>query len=374
MANPAPAHPQDPKRILIVRPSALGDVARTVPVLASLRSAYPAAEIDWLVQDAFAAAISHHPALSRVIPFARARFGSELTRFRPGPILAWLNQLKTSRYDLVIDCQGLARSGIFTWWTRARRRVGYANAQEGAWFAYNVRRHVDRNLHAVDRMLALVDSAGVPVIRDMRLYADPHETHARLNDPVLAEGRYVVVAPTSRWLGKRWPEERFAAAIQALLDSGVQRVVLVGAPSERPQCQRLATLASSEPRIVDRIGSTSVAALMALVEGSSLVLCNDSAVLHMAVGFSRPIVALYGPTHVARVGPYLREKDVIQHVREHDRIDHKDDAAGTELMSRISVEEVVAAVQARLPGPGQTPHPGPAPAEPDTPVRTDGAA
>lgn len=86
---------------------------------------------------------------------------------------------------------------------------------------------------------------------------------------------------------------------------------------------------------------------MALVERASVVLCNDSAVLHMAVGFDRPIVALYGPTLVRRVGPYGRGADVLQHVRQGDRTDHKDLAAGTQLMDRITVREVLAAVLER---------------------------
>ena len=89
---------------------------------------------------------------------------------------------------------------------------------------------------------------------------------------------------------------------------------------------------------------------MALVESSSLVIANDSAALHMAVGFDRPMVALYGPTRVDRVGPYGREADVIQHVTPSDRLDHKDGAAGRALMERIGVEEVVSRATAAFVG------------------------
>lgn len=348
-----PAVPHD--RILIVRPSALGDVCRTVPVLASLRAANPSAQIDWLVQDSFVEAISHHPALSRAVPFPRKQFGHDATRLRFGPVLAWLSELKRTNYDLVIDCQGLARSGLFTWWTRAPRRVGYSNAQEGAWMAYSVRRYADPQLHTVERMLRLVDAAGARVVRDMRLYAGDSDVAAVRGDPALGGLPYLLVAPTSRWPGKRWPQERFVACIRALLGGagsgpadGPARVVLVGSASERPQCGELIKLAAEDPRVVDRIGTTSVGRLMALVQGASAVLCNDSAVLHMAVGFDRPIVALYGPTHVSRVGPYRREGDVIQHVREQDRIDHKDAGGGVALMARIGVDEVLGAVRMRL--------------------------
>nr|HRJ50536.1 glycosyltransferase family 9 protein [Phycisphaerales bacterium] len=339
----------------IIRPSALGDVCRTVPVLASLRAAYPRATIDWLVQDTFAEAIVAHPALTSVVPFPRARFGWLARRLRLTEILRYLGELRRARYDLVIDCQGLARSGIFAWATRSARRVGYANSPEAAWLAYTDRVHADLSMHAVDRMLALVRAIGVPVTADMRLFAPARALEMIDRDPVLREP-FMVVAPTSRWPGKRWPPERFVEVIHRVLDAmngtgvgaGIGRVVMVGAASERPQCALITRLAASEPRLIDRVGATGVGELMALVARSSLVLGNDSAVLHMAVGFDRPIVGLYGPTHVSRVGPYGRERDVIRHVREGDRIDHKDDASGKALMDRIGVEEVAAAVIARL--------------------------
>ncbi len=339
-----PLPPPHAERILLIRPSALGDVCRTVPVLASLRAAYPRARIDWLVQDTFAPAILRHPALSSAVPFPRGLFGRYSRRARFGPILRWMGGLRRARYDLVLDCQGLARSGMFAWATRAPRRIGYANAQEGAWLAYTIRERVERSLHAVDRMLRLVQAAGIPARADMRLYCDPEEAAAVEEDPQLRGGGYVLIAPTSRWPGKRWPQERFAGAIRRLLESGVDRVVLVGSESEREQCSVLTSMAASDPRVVDRIGATSIGRLMALVRRAAVVLCNDSAVLHMAVGFDRPIVALYGPTRISRVGPYRREGDVIQHLREDDRADHKDPSVGVELMSRIGVDEVVHAV------------------------------
>ena len=113
---PPPCPPRDGPRVLIIRPSALGDVARSVPVLATLRRAMPNARIDWLVHEGFADAIRHHPALDGVLPFPRKHFGA-LWR-RPAAALdaaAWAADLRGRRYDIVFDFQGLARSGLFVW-------------------------------------------------------------------------------------------------------------------------------------------------------------------------------------------------------------------------------------------------------------------
>lgn len=348
MPNPDP--PSIPHRVLIIRPSALGDVCRSVPVLASLRRAWPGAQIDWLVQDAYAPAIEAHPGLTRAVHFARRRFGSLLRGGRVGEVFAWLGALRRADYDLVLDCQGLLRSGVFAWFTRAPRRVGFADARELGWLGVNKRVRGAENLHTVDRMLELVRAVGVEPIRDLRLYSDPAARERVRGDVALAGRRFVLVAPTSRWPGKRWPADRFAAAACELLGRGVEAIVLVGAPSEREQMGPLLDLAKREPRVIDRIGSTSVADLMALVEASALVIANDSAPLHMAVGFDRPIVALFGPTRTERVGPYGRAVDVIQHTKPGETLDHKNEAAGCALMDQISVEEVVRAAVARLSG------------------------
>jgi lipopolysaccharide heptosyltransferase I len=332
-----------PSRILLIRPSALGDVCRSVPVLVSLRRAFPDATIHWLVRDTFADAVEHHPALDGVVRFPRTDLSRRLKRGQPGPTLDFLQSLRRARYDLVIDCQGLARSGLFAWITHAPRRVGFANARELGWLGLNERHHIPRDMHTVDRMLELLRQAGIEPSHDMTLHSPPAERERVASDPALA-GRYAVLAPTSAWPGKRWPTDRFAHIAAALLERDYAAVVLTGAASERDQITQLIELAAQNPRIIDRVGATSVGGLMALIEHASLVIANDSAALHIAVGFDRPLVGLFGPTRVDLVGPYHREQDVIQHVNPGDSLDHKNEHTGLELMRRITAEEVLARV------------------------------
>ncbi|MBN8596669.1 MAG: glycosyltransferase family 9 protein [Planctomycetes bacterium] len=335
-----------PSRILIIRPSALGDVCRTVPALVSLRAAFPHAQIDWLVQDANAEAIRHHPALSNVIEFRRGQLGAGFSRGTTTPFFKFVNMLRANKYEVVYDLQGLFRSGFMAWATGAPRRIGLRNARELGWLGLNERHLAPWSLHAVDRMLEVIRLSGVQPVVDMRLHANP-EAQARVRaDETLRDGPFAIVAPTSRWESKRWPADRFAMVTTALLNRGYSRVVIVGAPGEREQCAPLVELASRDPRVIDRIGKTSIAELMALTEASSLVVANDSAIIHMAVGFNRPLIGLYGPTHPGKDGPYQRDSDVIHHPPER-TIRHK--AISTnELMQAISTEEVIA----KIPMPG----------------------
>jgi ADP-heptose:LPS heptosyltransferase len=311
-------------------------------VLASLRAAYPGAAIDWLVQDSFRDAVAAHPALSAAIPFPRREFAAW---WRPGVLGAfrdWLGSLAKGSYDLVLDCQGLARSGLFAWSTRAPRRIGYADARELGWLGVTERVRVPATFHSVDRMLALVEAAGIEAVRDMRLYAPPADREAVAHES-LGSIRYALLAPTSRWPGKQWSADRFAGLARELLArGGFEAVVLVGARNEREQIAPLLRLAEGDRRVIDLVGETSIGRLMAIVERAALVVANDSAALHMAVGFDRPLIALYGPTRVDLVGPYGHADRVVQHVRPGDVMDHKNAAAGRAMMDRIALEEVVA--------------------------------
>ena len=342
---------RDPDDILIIRPSALGDVCRSVPVLVSLKRRYPSANIDWLVQDAFAPAIQHHPDLRRAIPFPRTRMGRDLLRGKPGSLLSFIRALRKPRYGLVVDAQGLFRSGFFAFATGAPIRVGDRAARENGWIFATRSVRTDTRSHTVDRMLQIAKAAGARPSADLRLHTSPSQRGDAERLLTAALGRHarlppIVLAPTSRWAAKRWPTERYLELARHLLATTPHPIAVVGGPGERTQCASLLRLCKAEPRAADLVGKTDVGSLLAIIERARLVVANDSAALHMAVGFDRPIVALFGPTDTGRVGPYGRTGDVIQHP-DPDRTDHKRDA-GAITMRQISVREVIDACRRRL--------------------------
>ncbi|MBL1217549.1 MAG: glycosyltransferase family 9 protein [Planctomycetes bacterium] len=346
MAESAPA--SIPQRLCLVRPSALGDVCRTVPILVSLRRAFPEAHIDWLVQDSFAPAIQAHPDLSGIIPFPRAHFGKFGRSWQATTdFVDWAADLRRRQYDLVLDCQGLARSALFTWCTRAPRRVGYARAREFASAAYTHRHPCDLSLHTVDQMLSLLEHEGLTVCRDMQLYTRPEDSQwweAEAAKHAIQGDRYAVFAPTSRWPAKRWPEDRFRSLIDPVLDRGFSHIVIVGTQAERSQCVSLLEAAGRDV-VVDLMGQTDVGKLMAVLARAGLVIANDSAALHMAIGFNRRFIALYGPTNIEAVGPYpleITQPWVIQHVQVGEPLNHKDTSPGAaRMMERITLQEVI---------------------------------
>ncbi len=343
--------------MLLVRPSALGDVARTVPALATLRRAMPEARIDWLVAEAFADSVRHHPMLDGVVTFARdrlARFGRSPAATREG--LALARRLRRARYDVVVDLQGLFRSGLFTWLTRSPRRVGFADARELAWLGYTVRHAIDPAVrHTVDRMLALLQAEGHEPVADMRLYVGDEDRAwlDRLRERRgIGDHDYACLAPTARWGCKCWPLRHYTEIARRLLETGLagDHLVVLASPAEQAQVEPMLTALRDEG-LGDRVHRlrTSVGQLMALLNGARLLVCNDSAPLHIAVGFDRPIVAIYGPTDPAEVGPYRRDDAVVRPpIAEHELRGYRHHSDDATLISRVGVDEVWEAIGRQL--------------------------
>lgn len=342
------------QRILIVRPSALGDVCRTVPLLVSLRRHFADARIDWVVQDAFAPALEAHPDVNQAIYFPRKRFARwwrDLGAARG--MLNWIRELRRTRYDIVIDAQGLSRSGLITRATGSPMRIGPRDAREFAWLAYTHRlgnskiKNQSSKVHTVDRMLALLEPLDVEPVRDMRLYVPPDAQawwDVERDQLELTGARYAVFAPTARWSSKRWPIERWTELVRPLLMHGFERILILGAPDEAEQVKPIAEyVMQHDSPLVNFVGRTSIAQTMAVIAQSSLVIANDSAPLHMGVGFNRPCVGLFGPTDPDVVGPYGMPHAALRAFRPKpgEIINYRDEKLGDRLMRVISSAAVI---------------------------------
>ena len=324
-------------RILLIKPSAVGDVIHALPVLVKLRQRYPRAQIDWMLTPQNAELVKDHPALSNVVLFARqayARPWRDLSS--PVDFVEMLGRLRGANYDLVIDLHGQFRSGAFALVTAAPTRIGFdrprkrvinasrkmsdhairhawKGAREGAWVAYTHRIPIPTlDAHAIDRYMWLGEMLGfedgppdmtVPVSREAR-----ERVEEMLREHGLGGRPLLLLTPGTVWETKHWLPANFAAVGRHFMQLGWD-VVLAGAPRDREAC---AAVLRNCPGAVDLCGKTKLPDLAALVARAGLCVTNDSGPMHLAAALGTPLVAIFGPTDPVWVGPYGKPESVVR--------------------------------------------------------------
>jgi len=295
MPRRLPLNELDARRIALLKPSALGDIVHSLPILHALRRRFPGAAITWVVSRPFEPLLRGHPDLTDTLAFDRR--GGWRSMF------SFAQELYRRRFDLVIDLQGLLRTGLMAGATRATRRVGLSTAREGShWFATDTVRVADADaMHAVDRYWLVAEALGaghvpktfhVPVDEMVLKWVD--ELLAPLPRP------WLVVSPGSRWLTKRWPPLHFAELVRRATREFGGSAIAIGSPDEAALTGEVAVATMS----LDLGGRTSLPQLVALLSRADAVIANDSGPLHLAAALGRPVVAPYTCTSVRRHGPY----------------------------------------------------------------------
>ena len=296
------------RRLLLIKPSSLGDIVHAMPTLAALRERFPGSEVTWLVKAQWASLVERIEGVDRLCIVA-------------GGFAGWIGQvprLRTAGFDLVVDLQGLFRSGAMAWLTGCRRRVGFANAREGSPLFYSDRVPVPTaEMHAVDRYLLVAEArgAGRPTVPQFRFHdrLEDRATVERLLDRVgvPATSRWIAMNVSARWPTKRWPAGHFARLADRLQRAGLGPVVLLGGAAEQPDST--AVLKAMETKAVDLTGQTPVGLLPCLLRRAAVLVTNDSGPMHVAAAIGVHVVALFGPTDPVRTGPYGRHHTVLSY-------------------------------------------------------------
>jgi len=272
-----------------------------------------------MVATPFVPLVENHPNVDEIIEFDRKKLGKMLVRPSAfGAFWKFSKALRKKRFDLVVDLQGLFRSGFFTWVTRAKRRIGFADARELSPMFYTERlpkRSADE--HAVEHNYRVAEALGFSDIHPTIDLAITEDERARavniLANVGLGEGtKFAAVLPSARWETKQWMPERFAKLIDKLhSEDGLQSVVM-GAPDERGLCANIVKNYTSTASPIDLSGSTNLRELTAIIERAALVICHDSGPMHLAAALNRPMVSILGPTNPLRTGPYRRQDTVLR--------------------------------------------------------------
>jgi len=289
-------------RVLIVKLGSLGDIIHAIPAAAAIRRAAPDATIDWLVD-------VRQAELLDLVPILNRRIAIDTSRLRT--VFDVARELRRTRYDAVLDLQGLLKSAVLARLTGASRVIGFPPAllRERAARVFYSETAGEAEPHVIDKNMSMLKALGIrmPALEFPLEDRSPSAAAAARRHLGLGEGaRFALINPGAAWPNKRWPPVYFAEVIRAL-DSrfGLRSLVLWG-PGEEQIAEDI--VAASGGAAVASVRTT-IADLVSLAKAAAVLISGDTGPLHIAAAVGTPIVGIFGPTDPKRNGPWS-ERDV----------------------------------------------------------------
>ena len=293
-------------QVLIIKLSALGDVVQSLPVAMAIRRHDPLARIDWLVERPSAGLLLGHPAIDNVLISPRHDLRDDAVAALP-EVGTFLGRLRSLRYDVVLELQGLIKSAIFARLVRGERKIGFRGGKEPlAALALNEPLPAyDPERHALERYLDILEPLGVLRPARPEFGINPSPEHlAQARELLGAWGRdrpLVVLHPVAQWDSKLWPLGHWIDLARRLRGQGLD-LVLSGARADQAVTGAIAQGAGGG--VLDLAGRTGLKELSAVLSLARLAICTDTGVMHLAAALGTPVVALFGPTSPGRTGPW----------------------------------------------------------------------
>ncbi|WP_111655877.1 lipopolysaccharide heptosyltransferase I [Isoalcanivorax indicus] len=287
-------------RILLIRMSSLGDIFHTFPALTDLRRARPDIRLDWVVEEAFAEAAAWHPAVDRVIPVNLRAWLRQ-----PGPaslraLRQWREALRTEHYDRVVDSQGLLKSALVARQARRDQLHGFDrhSARESLAGLLTGRGHrISPSLHAIQRNRLLLAAA--------LEYPLSGQAEFGLREALLPPQHGdapLVFLPGTTWPSKLWPEEHWITLTRLASGAGHSVELLWGNQAEADRALRIAAACGNRSTVSVAAARRSLTDVAGTLAAARAVVGPDTGLTHLAAALDTPVIGLFGPTPLERVG------------------------------------------------------------------------
>ncbi|MDX1512187.1 MAG: glycosyltransferase family 9 protein [Gammaproteobacteria bacterium] len=300
------------ERILIMRWSAMGDVALASAAMQDVREAFPDATIHLNTLPPWDALFAEDPRFEKILAVDVRGAPAGI-----GGMLRWIAEVRRTRYDLLVDLQSNDRSRILVaalWASGGAPRYRVATRRR---FPYNIGPAPgSRPVHALDHMRAALASAGIRAGTQTPVLFAPAESRQRMSalkrDHAVSDGDYAVFLPGCQAAGylKRWGALRYIALAKALRARGLGKVLLLGAADEETECREIQ--AACGEWVLNCCGLTAPLDIIPLCEQARLVVANDTGTAHIAAAAGRPMVVVCGPTDPRRVKPAGPSVEALQ--------------------------------------------------------------
>ncbi len=307
------------EKILIIKPSSLGDIIHTLPVAHAIKRGHPDCHLGWLVQKPFRTLLERDPAVDEVIALnipstsePGAGFRSWLLAGRATftTLLELRRRFKRDPFDLVLDLQASFRSALISQANPGGFRVGFADAREGNSLIQDHRIEVtEPRMHALDKNLLFCSYLECTVLKDDFFLPFNHDDELAAGKflrsyvgKIVSNKKIIYFNPAARWETKFWQPEKWALLGDRLAGELDSLVILAGGRGDRNYLMRIAGYMKERAAVT--AGDLSLAGIAALMARTSVYVGLDSGPMHMAAMAGVPVAALFGPTNPELVKPY----------------------------------------------------------------------
>lgn len=355
----SPKLPEAPRRILLIRLSAIGDIVFASGVLPALKERFPGAEITWMAEPAGASLLRENPLVDDIVVWPRAHWrelgksGRWLELLKA--IRAFADDLRRREFDLAFDLQGLLKSGLLGWLSGAGYRISLGGLESSHWLAHRTisRKTGDRRIAAEYFGLAVaLGCAPESFVLNLPFSEETAESALKLlhSGEEMEKRRWIVCCPFTTRPQKHWFPDHWRNLVNRLQAADAELgFAVLGAPDNRADAAEW--FADTTRPVVNLCGQTSLLEAAAVIDRAAVVIGVDTGLTHMGIARKRPTVALFGSTR-----PYLTAPGAPLKVLFHDlpcapcRRHPTCNGAFTclreltpELVARVALESLVAA-------------------------------
>lgn len=286
-------------KVLIVKISSLGDIVHTLPALTDAKKNIPDISFDWVVEESFSEIPAWHPAVDEVIPIAWRRWRKNLLKaFSSGEVTNFFKKLRSKKYDLIIDAQGLIKSSVISK-LASGVGVGYdknSAREKHASFLYKNRYNVSRDLHAISRIRELFSLA---LNYQLQEYSADYGIDKRIFKISDNNEKYLVFLHGTSKEEKCWNEQKWVELAKFALENGFIVYLPWGNNEEFARAKRIASCNQAKIRVLPKLKVSSIAALLNEASGA---VAPDTGLGHVAAALGVPTISLYGPSNVKLTG------------------------------------------------------------------------
>jgi len=285
----------------------IGDVVRALPIAHILKNSYPQLHLGWLIEPKCQDLLKGNNYIDKTYVFQRSKGILAVREI--------LKQIRQDKYELVLDLQRHLKSGLFSYFSGAENRVGFArkNSKEFNWIFNN--KYIPFRSEKTSKLEHYLDFPrflGILLPNKLQFCLDLQTLSKEINSEISRHsGKLIGFVLGSTWETKDWKFEGYLKVAQRFLAESKCGIVLLGDKTKSEMAEKLFQALGSE-RVSNLVNKTTISELISIIKRFSFLIGPDSGPGHMAAALAVPYISLFGPTNPERVAPYQMESLVIK--------------------------------------------------------------